>query len=92
MSVALSCASCAVPSPISPPLDRELTCIVDSSIYQDVPLHSLEEFKALAPEEARSDKVLEDEHQLMLNRLSFELAERQRYVWASETTFHPHVT
>jgi hypothetical protein len=58
----------------------ELTCIVDSSIYQDVPLHSLDEFKELAPEAARTSEVLADEHQLMLNRLSFELAERQRYV------------
>jgi len=49
------------------------------SVYQDVPLYSLEEFKELAPEAARNDHVLADEHQLMLNRLSFELAERQRY-------------
>jgi THO complex subunit 5 len=34
----------------------------------------MEEFKELAPPEA----LVEDEHQLMLNRLSFELAERQR--------------
>ena len=50
-----------------------------SSIYQDVPLYSLEEFKRLAPEEAHTEEVLQDEHQLMLNRLSFELVERQRY-------------
>lgn len=50
-----------------------------SSIYQDVPLYGLDEFKRLAPEEARTDNVLSDEHQLMLNRLSFELAERQRF-------------
>ena len=50
-----------------------------SSVYQDVPLHSLEDFQRLAPEEARNDSVMENEHQLMLNRLSFELAERQRY-------------
>lgn len=49
-----------------------------SSIYQDVPLHSIEEFQQMAPEEARSDEVLANEHQVMLNRLSFELAERQR--------------
>jgi THO complex subunit 5 len=48
------------------------------SIYQDVPLYTLEEFKKLAPPEARTDVVLADDHQLMLNRLSFELAERQR--------------
>ncbi len=34
----------------------------------------------LAPPEARTNDVLVDEHQLMLNRLSFELAERQRYL------------
>ncbi|KAF5333124.1 hypothetical protein D9611_002596 [Ephemerocybe angulata] len=60
-------------------LEREIEkCRQFASIYQDVPLHSLDEFKVLAPEEARSPDVLADEHQLMLNRLSFELAERQR--------------
>ena len=49
------------------------------SIYQDIPFHDLEDFRELAPPEARADHVLLDEHQLMLNRLSFELAERQRY-------------
>ncbi|KAG6814193.1 hypothetical protein H0H92_000870 [Tricholoma furcatifolium] len=39
---------------------------------------ALEDFKRLAPEAARTEDVLADEHQLMLNRLSFELAERQR--------------
>ena len=48
------------------------------SIYQDVPLYSLDEFKTYAPAEARTAEVLADEHQLMLNRLSFELVERQR--------------
>lgn len=57
-----------------------------SSIYQDVPLYSLEEFKRLAPEEARTEEVLEDEHQLMLNRLSFELVERQRYAFLTRPT------
>lgn len=47
---------------------------LSSSIYQDVPLYDLVQFKELAPPEA----VVDDEHQLMLNRLSFELAERQR--------------
>ncbi|KAI9063198.1 hypothetical protein FKP32DRAFT_1592659 [Trametes sanguinea] len=55
-----------------------LTVGGDRSIYQDIPLHSLEEFTQLAPEEARTEDVLSDEHQLMLNRLSFELSERQR--------------
>lgn len=49
------------------------------SIFQDVPLYTLDDFKRLAPEEARTEEVLSDEHQLMLNRLSFELAERQRF-------------
>lgn len=49
------------------------------SIYQDVPLYTIDDFKRLAPQEARTEDVLSDEHQLMLNRLSFELAERQRF-------------
>lgn len=60
-------------------LEREIEkCRQFASIYQDVPLYTLEEFQRLAPEEARTEEVLSDEHQLMLNRLSFELAERQR--------------
>ncbi|KAF5388117.1 hypothetical protein D9615_000424 [Tricholomella constricta] len=60
-------------------LEREIEkCRQFASIYQDVPLYSMEEFKRLAPEEACTEDVLSDEHQLMLNRLSFELAERQR--------------
>jgi len=43
-----------------------------------VPLYALDEFKTFAPVEVCIDDVLLDEHQLMLNRLSFELAERQR--------------
>ncbi len=53
------------------------------SVYQDIPVHSLEEFMLLAPEEARTKEVLTDEHQLMLNRLSFELSERQRCATAA---------
>jgi THO complex subunit 5 len=49
-----------------------------SSIYQDIPLYSIDEFKSLAPSDAHTDEVLSSEHQLMLNRLTFELAERQR--------------
>ncbi|KAJ3722937.1 Fms-interacting protein-domain-containing protein [Lentinula raphanica] len=60
-------------------LEREIEkCRQFASVYQDIPLYTLEEFQELAPEEARTTEVLEDEHQLMLNRLSFELAERQR--------------
>ncbi len=50
-----------------------------SSVYQDIPVNALEDFMQLAPAEARTERVLADEHQLMLNRLSFELSERQRY-------------
>ena len=46
-------------------------------------MYSLDKFEELAPPEA----VVDDEHQLMLNRLSFELAERQRQV----ITFHVFV-
>ncbi|KAF9259526.1 hypothetical protein L218DRAFT_933661 [Marasmius fiardii PR-910] len=60
-------------------LEREIDkCRQFASVYQDVPLYSLEEFERLAPEEARTSNVMANEHQLMLNRLSFELAERQR--------------
>ncbi|KAF8655261.1 hypothetical protein AX16_003162 [Volvariella volvacea WC 439] len=60
-------------------LEREIEkCRQFASIYQDIPLHPLDQFIRLAPEEARTEEVMNDEHQLMLNRLSFELAERQR--------------
>ncbi|OAX43480.1 hypothetical protein K503DRAFT_847146 [Rhizopogon vinicolor AM-OR11-026] len=60
-------------------LEKEIDkCRQFASIYQDVPLYSLTEFKIMAPPEARSDDVLQNPHQLMLNRLSFELVERQR--------------
>ncbi|KAF9075797.1 Fms-interacting protein-domain-containing protein [Rhodocollybia butyracea] len=60
-------------------LEREIEkCRQFASVYQDIPLYTMDEFKQLAPEEARTPAALEDEHQLMLNRLSFELAERQR--------------
>ena len=51
----------------------------DRSIFQDVPLCSVEEFTQQATEEMRREDVMSNEHQLMLNRLSFELSERQRY-------------
>ena len=56
-------------------------------MYQDIPVHSLEDFMLLAPEEARTEGVLADDHQLMLNRLSFELSERQRCATAASS--HP---
>jgi len=58
-----------------------------------VPLYSVDEFKRLAPQEARTDHVLSDDHQLMLNRLSFELAERQRLAFPSDyMSTHPNLT
>ena len=42
-------------------------------------MYSVEQFIELSPLEAHSDDVLADEHQLMLNRLGFELVERQRF-------------
>ncbi|KAJ3566310.1 hypothetical protein NP233_g7084 [Leucocoprinus birnbaumii] len=60
-------------------LEREIEkCRQFASVYQDVPLYTLEEFKELAPEEFKTEQILDDEHQLMLNRLNFELTERQR--------------
>ena len=41
-------------------------------------MYSIEQFIELSPSEAHSQDVLSDEHQLMLNRLGFELVERQR--------------
>ncbi|KAI0092675.1 Fms-interacting protein-domain-containing protein [Irpex rosettiformis] len=60
-------------------LEREIEkCRQFASIYQDIPLYSEEEFMEKAPEALRSEEVLSNEHALMLNRLNFELAERQR--------------
>ncbi|KAJ7095401.1 Fms-interacting protein-domain-containing protein [Mycena belliarum] len=60
-------------------LEREIEkCRQFASVYQDIPLYALEEFERLAPPEARTEEVLSDEHQLLLNRLSFEFVERQR--------------
>ncbi|CAD6885144.1 unnamed protein product [Tilletia controversa] len=54
-------------------LTRELR-----SIYQDIDMLSEGEFRQTAPEELRTEAVLEDEHQLMNNRLEHELSERER--------------
>ncbi|KAF9568885.1 hypothetical protein CPC08DRAFT_739343 [Agrocybe pediades] len=60
-------------------LEREIEkCRQFASIYQDIPLYTMQEFMQLAPEESRTDEILADDHQLMINRLNFELAERQR--------------
>jgi hypothetical protein len=49
-------------------------------------MYSVEQFVELSPSEAHSDDVLADEHQLMLNRLGFELVERQRFKAFSSAT------
>ncbi|TFK55721.1 hypothetical protein OE88DRAFT_1652158 [Heliocybe sulcata] len=60
-------------------LEREIEkCRQFASVYQDIPIYPLEEFIQLAPDEHKTEDVLANEHQLMLNRLSFELSERQK--------------
>ncbi|KZT24486.1 hypothetical protein NEOLEDRAFT_1134859 [Neolentinus lepideus HHB14362 ss-1] len=60
-------------------LEREIEkCRQFASVYQDVPIYPLEEFIQLAPHELKAEYVLANEHQLMLNRLAFELSERQK--------------
>ncbi|THH33622.1 hypothetical protein EUX98_g602 [Antrodiella citrinella] len=60
-------------------LEREIEkCRQFATNYQDIPLYTLEEFVELAPEESRTQEILDNEHALMLSRLSFELLERQR--------------
>jgi len=49
------------------------------SQYQNLPLHSEAEFRALAVEN-NIGELPEDEHELILVRLQFELSERQRYI------------
>jgi len=59
-------------------VEREITRCQDfGSIYQDIPLHSVDEFLKLAPPEMRPPEIMRNDHQLMIHRLSFELAERQ---------------
>lgn len=58
-------------------LEQEVrSCQEFQSIYQDIPLHSLEEFKAARTESDALDES--DPHALMLARLHFELKERKR--------------
>jgi len=60
-------------------LEREIDkCRQFASVYQDIQMYPLEQFIELSPLEAHSEEVLSNEHQLMLNRLGFELVERQR--------------
>jgi len=65
---------------------------INRSIYQEIPLYTLDEYKELAPEEARTDEILADEHQLMISRLNFELAERQRQVFIQPGHFRVNLT
>ena len=56
-------------------------------------MYSIEQFIELSPSEAHSEDVLSDEHQLTLNRLGFELVERQRFNEFSSATIgltHAH--
>jgi len=57
---------------------RLLICDGKRSIYQDIPLHSVDQFLKLAPPGMYSPEIMRNDHQLMIQRLSFELAERQR--------------
>ncbi|KAI0254382.1 Fms-interacting protein-domain-containing protein [Lactifluus subvellereus] len=60
-------------------LEREIDkCRQFASVYQDIQMYSIEQFIELSPPEAHTEDVLTNEHQLMLNRLGFELVERQR--------------
>ena len=68
--------ACVSFSPPFPHLSHSF--LAPSSVYQDIPLYSLEEYIERAPDNLRSDDALSNEHTLMLNRLNFELSERQR--------------
>ena len=66
---------------MSRPLPAALAAHLSTrSIYQDIPMYTVDQFVELAPPEAHAEDVMSNEHQLMLNRLSFELVERQRQV------------
>lgn len=70
-----------VPAPwcrLLAPLNQSFFGFV-SSVYQDIQMYSVEQFIELSPPEAHTEEALLDEHQLMLNRLGFELVERQRF-------------
>ncbi|KAF9388603.1 hypothetical protein CPC16_006405 [Podila verticillata] len=76
-------------------MDEIARCRAMETLYQDVPLVSLEEFKQRAPEHlvhitpqhptdlhshnASNSTYINDHHQLMLNQLQFELEERKRF-------------
>lgn len=50
----------------------------DRSIHQDIPLYSVDLFTILAPDESKTEEILNDPHQLIISRLNFELSERHR--------------
>jgi THO complex subunit 5 len=55
-------------------LQREIQRIEQQeTLYSEIDLYPIEQFKELQP-----DKIVEDSHQLMINRLQFELQERKR--------------
>ncbi|KAF9581769.1 hypothetical protein BGW38_001100 [Lunasporangiospora selenospora] len=58
-------------------LNEIARCRDMETFYQDVPLVSLEEFREAAPQTLVASST--DDHQLMLNRLQFELEERKRF-------------
>ncbi|KAF9089699.1 hypothetical protein BGX23_006492 [Mortierella sp. AD031] len=58
-------------------LNEIARCHDMETFYQDVPLVSMQKFREMAPENLNNANT--DEHQLMLNRLQFELEERKRY-------------
>lgn len=51
---------------------------LDRSIHQDIPLYPVEVFKIIAPDESKTEEILNDPHQLIISRLDFELLQRQR--------------
>ncbi|KAG8924213.1 hypothetical protein FRC01_011802 [Tulasnella sp. 417] len=66
-------------------LEREIEkCRQFAFIYQDIPIHDLEEFESSAPEELQTPDILADEHQLMLSRLRFELLQAKKEALDSE--------
>jgi hypothetical protein len=65
-------------------LEKELDCYLNSkTVYQTIPLHSLEEYLCLtggnSSMEVEDSAEAEDDHELMMKRLNFELIERKRY-------------
>ena len=55
----------------------------DRSIHKDIPLYSVELFTILAPDESKTEEILDDPYRLIISRLNFELSERQRCTFFS---------